>query len=324
MKAIINSAFGGVENLKVADIAKPIPKDNEVLIKIHSSTVTSTDCNVRNMTFVMGILKPIAKLFFFGVLKPRIKILGFDIAGEIESIGKKVTKYKVGDKVFGADDLKFGGHAQYKCLKETDPISIKPDSLTWEQVATLPLAGTTALFFVRDLGKISRGQKVLIMGASGAIGTFAVQLAKYYGAEVTGVCSTPNVDMVKSIGADQVIDYTKEDYCNSDRSYDVIFDFTHLPNYQKIKNILKPEGSYLCVNSGISIMLQSLSASFAKQKVKTGMARCNTEDLNYLRKLIEAGLLKPVIDRTYSLDDIQEAFKYAEQGHKKGSVIITT
>ncbi|MDM8556711.1 NAD(P)-dependent alcohol dehydrogenase [Desulfococcaceae bacterium HSG7] len=212
MKAILHTKFGPPDELELKEIEKPVHRDNEVLIKVRATTVTSTDCNVRNFTFVPGVFQIPARLFMFGVFKPRIRILGIDLAGEIEAVGKDVKRFKEGDHVFGTPGMTLGAHAEYISVPEDRVLTIKPADMTWEEAAAIFLGASTALFYLRDKGKIQAEQKILIYGASGAIGTYAVQLAKYFGAEVTGVCGTANLKMVKSLGADKVIDYTKEDY----------------------------------------------------------------------------------------------------------------
>jgi NADPH:quinone reductase-like Zn-dependent oxidoreductase len=222
MKAILHTKFGPPEELQLQEVEKPVPEDNAVLIKIFATTVTSTDCNVRNFTFVPGVFQLPARLFMFGVFKPRINILGIDLAGEIETVGKDVKRFRAGDKVFGTPGMTFGAHAEYTCVPENGALTIKPENMAWEDAAAIFLGASTALFFLRDKGNIQPGNKILIYGASGAIGTYAVQLAKYFGAQVAGVCSTANLELVKSLGADKVIDYTKEDYSESGEKYDLI------------------------------------------------------------------------------------------------------
>ena len=324
MKAIIHSKFGPPDELHLHEVEKPIPKPNEVLIKIHATTVTSTDCNARNFTFVPTMFKLPAKLFIFGVFKPRIKILGFDLAGEIEAVGQNVKNFKVGDEVFGTPGITFGAHAQYICLPEDGVLTIKPDNLNWEQAATVFLAGHTALYFLRDLGNIKAGQKVLINGASGGIGTFALQLAKYYGAEVTSVCSTVNLELVKSLGSDKVIDYTKDDFTQNGIVYDHIFDVVGSLLFSNCKNSLKPDGVYLVCLMKFPDLVSLIWASIrGGRKIKGGSAPERIEDLIFLKELLEKGKIKPVIDRTYPLEETAEAFKYVEKGHKKGNVVIT-
>jgi NADPH:quinone reductase-like Zn-dependent oxidoreductase len=323
MKAIVHTKYGPPDELQLMEVEKPVPKDNEVLIKIHATTVTTTDCNARNFTFVPESFMLFARLMF-GFKKPRINILGIDLAGEIEAVGKGVKLFKVGDQVFGSPGTKFGGHAEYVCVPDKGALAIKPANMSWEEAASLSLAGNTALFFIRDLAKIQSGQKILIHGASGAIGTYAVQLAKYYGAEVTGVCSGTNAGMVRSLGADNVIDYTKEDFTKSDERYDFIFGVVGKTTFSQCKGILKPKGTYLENMMEVRDFLKVLWTSIAGgKKIKGGVSAERAENLNFFVELIESGKLKPVIDRIYPLEKTAEAFLYVEQGHKKGNVIIT-
>jgi len=323
MKAIIHTKYGPPDELQLLEVEKPVPGDNEVLIKIHATTVTTTDCNARNFTFVPQSFMFFARIMF-GFKKPRIKILGIDLAGEIEAVGNDVKLFKVGDKVFGSPGTKFGGHAEYCCVPEKGALAVKPAGMSWEEAASICLAGNTALFFIRDLAKIQSGQKILIHGASGAIGTYAVQLARYYRAEVTGVCSGLNVEMVKSLGAGKVIDYTKEDFTKSDERYDFVFDVVGKTTFSQSKGILKPKGIYLENMLGIKDILIMMWTSIAGgKKIKGGVSKETAENLNFFIRLFESGKLKPVIDRIYPLEKTAEAFRYVEQGHKKGNVIIT-
>ena len=322
MKAIVHTQYGPPEELKLQEVEKPVPGDKEVLVKIHASTVTTTDCNVRNFTFVPKSFIFIAKMMF-GSKKPKTKILGFDFAGEVEAAGKDVTLFKKGDMVFGTRDTAFGGHAEYVCLPERGVLVKKPASLSWEEAAALPLAGSTALTYIRDWGKIAAGQKILIVGASGGIGTYAVQLAKYYGAEVTGVCSTANLDLVKSLGADHTVDYTKDDYLNSNRTYDVVFDTVGKCSFKQSKVLLKKKGLYLGAAFEMGEMLLSIWKPIAGGKqVKGGSSVTTIKGLEFLAELAVTGKIKSVIDRTYKLEQMAEAFRYVETGHKKGNVAI--
>jgi NADPH:quinone reductase-like Zn-dependent oxidoreductase len=323
MKAIVHTKYGPPDELQLMEVEKPFPGDNEVLIKIHATTVTTTDCNARNFTFVPKSFMFFARVMF-GFKKPKINILGIDLAGEIEAIGKDVKLFKVGDQVFGSPGTKFGGHAEYCCVPENGALAIKPPDMRWEEAASLSLAGNTGLFFIRDLAKIQAGQKILIHGASGAIGTYAIQLAKYYGADVTGVCSGKNEEMVKSLGADKVIDYTKEDFAKSNERYDFVFDVVGKTTFSQSKGILKPKGIYLENMAEMKDFLKMLwTAITGGKKIKGGVSTERAENLNFFIKLIESGKLKPVIDRSYPLERTAEAFQYVEQGHKKGNVIIT-
>ena len=323
MKAIVHTKYGPPDELQLLEVEKPVPGDNEVLIKIHATTVTTTDCNARNFTFVPQSFMFFARIMF-GFKKPRIKILGIDLAGEIEAIGKDVKLFKAGDQVFGSPGTKFGGHAEYVCVPENGALAIKPADLSWEKAAAISLAGNTALFFIRDLAKIQAGQKILIHGASGAIGTYADQLAKYYGAVVTGVCSAANAEMVKSLGAEKVIDYTIEDFTKSDEKYDFVFNVVGKTTFSQCKGILKPKGIYLDNMMEVKDFLKVLWTSIVGgKKIKGGVSTERAENLKFFIELIESGKLKPVIDRSFPIEKTAEAFHYVEQGHKKGNVIIT-
>lgn len=323
MKAIVHTKYGPPDELQILEVGKPVPGNNEVLIKIHATIVTTTDCNARNFTFVPKSFLLFARIMF-GFKKPRIKILGIDLAGEIEAIGKDVKLFKAGDHVFGSPGTKFGGHAEYVCVSENGALAIKPADFSWEKAAAISLAGNTALFYIRDLAKIKPGQTILIHGASGAIGTYAVQLAKYYGAEVTGVCSATNAALVKSLGAEKVIDYTKDDYTKSDEKYDFVFNVIGKTTFSQCKGILKPKGIYLNNMMEVNDFLKVLWTSIVGgKKIKGGVSTERAENLNFFIELIESGKLIPVIDRVYPLERTAEAFQYVEQGHKKGNVIIT-
>jgi NADPH:quinone reductase-like Zn-dependent oxidoreductase len=323
MKAIVHTKYGSPDELQLMEIEKPVPRDNEVLIKIRATTVTTTDCNARNFTFVPKSFMFFARIMF-GFKKPKINILGIDLAGEIEAVGKDVKLFKKGDKVFGSPGTKFGGHSEYSCVPENGALAIKPADMLWEESASICLAGNTALFFIRDLAKIQAGQKILIHGASGAIGTYAVQLAKYYGADVTGVCSATNAEMVKSLGADKVIDYTKEDFTKSDERYDFVFDVVGKTTFSQCKGLLKQKGIYLENMLEVKDILKMMWTSIiGGKKIKGGVSKETAENLNFFIELIESGKLKPVIDRCFPLERTAEAFHYVEQGHKKGNVIIT-
>jgi len=323
MKAILHTAYGPPEELQVIEVEKPVPKENEVLIKIHATTVTTSDCNVRNLTFTPKLFH-LPMRMQFGLTKPNNNRLGLDLAGEIKAMGKEVTRFKIGDQVFGTTEPHYGAYAQYICLPEDAVITGKPANMTYEEAATVPGMGNTALYFLKDLGNIQAGQKVLINGASGGIGTFAVQLAKHFGAEVTGVCSTSNLELVQSLGADKVIDYTKEDFTRRGETYDVIFDAVGKSSFLHCKGALKENGVYLDTLPKLSTILQMMWTSMiSSKKVKMGGAPAKVENLISLRELIETEVLKTVIDRQYPLDQIIEAFEYVEGGHKKGNVIIT-
>jgi NADPH:quinone reductase-like Zn-dependent oxidoreductase len=322
LKAIVCEKYGPPDVLQFKDIQKPTPKDNEVLIKIHATTVTSGDCNVRGAKFPGLFWLPLR--IAHGFRGPRKKIIGMELAGEIEAVGKDVTQFKEGDQVFGCSIATLGANAEYKCMPEDGLLAIKPANMTYEEAAAVPFGGLAALPFIRDTGNVQSGQKVLIYGASGSVGTYAVQLAKHFGAEVTGVCSTTNLDMVKSLGADKVIDYTKEDFTKSGDTYDIIVDTVNKSSFSLCKNSLKQRGIYLVTFPSLTIILQTLRTSMTRgKKVILGIGSEKTEDLIFLKQLVEEGKIKAIIDRHYPLEQTVEAHQYVDTGHKKGNVVIT-
>ena len=320
MKAIICIKYGLPDVLQLKEVEKPVPKDNEVLVRIYATTVTKFDCWTRSSTAPtgMGLISRIAG----GFTKPKQPILGTELAGEIEAVGKGVKLFKQGDQVFGFTGS-LGAYAEYICLPEDGAVAIKPANLTYEEAAAVPYGGLTALYFLRK-GNIQSGQKVLIYGASGGLGTFAVQLAKYFRAEVTGVCSTTKLEFVQSLGADKVIDYVKEDFTKSGETYDIIFDTVGKSSFSHSARSLKKKGSYIFATFGLPKLVQILWLSMtSSKKVIIGLVKERAEDLVFLKELIEAGKIKSVIDRSYPFEQTAEAHNYFEKGHAKGKVIIT-
>ncbi len=315
MKAAVYTQYGSPEVLQTKEVTKPEPKANEILLKIKATAVNSGEVRLRKAD-------PFAVRFLFGLTKPKLNILGAVFSGEVESIGKDVTRFKVGDQVFGHTDMKFGAYAEYICVAEDGSLAMKPTNISHNEAATIPFGGTTALHFIKK-ADIKPGQKVLIVGASGAVGSAAVQLAKSYGAIVTGVCSTSNVALVRSIGADKVIDYKKEDFTQNGEIYDVIYDAVKTISIFRSAKSLKKNGIMILGAAMISEMIQGLFTSITSgRKVLMGVISHKAEDINFLKTLIEKGKYKPVIDRTYSLEQIAEAHAYVEKGHKKGNVAI--
>src|SRR5438477_685342 len=323
MKAITYCDYG-LANLKLEEVERPVPNDDQLLVRVRAASVNPYDWH-----FVEGTAK-IMRLLGVGFRKPKDTRLGVDFAGTVEAVGKNVTHYKPGDEVFGG---RGGAFAEYVCRRADGAIALKPANITFEQAASVNIAGITALQGLRDKGKVEPGQKVLINGASGGVGTFAVQIAKSFGADVTGVCSTRNVDLVRSLGADHVIDYTKEDFAKGEQRYDVILD--NVPNHSlaECRRILNPKGKYVMIGGGgpndnrwvgpFGRVINTLLLSpFISQKMGMMMADANHNDLALLADMMQSGKLKPVIDRTYKLSEIQQAIAYVEEGHARGKVII--
>ena len=320
MKAIVRTKYGSPDILELREIDKPIPKDKQVLIKVHAASVNPLDWHIlRGEPYLV-------RLMGFGLLKPKHQILGADIAGRVEAVGKDVIQFKAGDEIFASG---LGGFAEYACVRE-DKAVLKPAAISFEHAAAVPIAGGTALQALRDRGKLQSGHHVLINGASGGVGTFAVQIAKALGAQVTGVCSGPNVEMVRSIGADHVIDYTKEDFWKSGQTYDVIVDNAAFHSISKAVGALKPKGVYVLVGGSSStasflgaLILNPFISLIKGRKIVSMMASANQSDLAFLKELLEEGQIVPVIGRKYSLSETPQAIRYIEEGHARGKVIIS-
>ncbi len=320
MKAIVATHYGSPDVLQLTEVAKPVPRDNEILVHVRATTVTAGDTRMRSFS-VPSLLWLPARMTL-GFSKPR-HIFGMELAGDVEAVGKDVRRFKVGDQVFASTlEHQFGGHAEYKCLPEDGAVAVKPQQLSYAEAATLAIGAHTALHFLKA-GKIQPGQKVLINGASGSVGTFAVQLAKYFGAHVTGVCSTRNVALVQALGADQVIDYTQVDWTRTGETYDIIFDAVGTTTFSQCSHALKPNGSYLhTVLAGAAIKGLWYALTTGKHIIG-GTAAPRREALTFLSELSETGRLKPVIDRSYALEEIADAHRYVETGRKQGNVVIT-
>lgn len=320
MKAIVRTKYGSPDILELLEINKPDPMDNQVLVRVHAAAVNPLDWHIlRGEPFIV-------RLMGFGLLKPKHQILGADMAGQVEAVGKNVIRFKSGDEVFGSS---VGGFAEYACVRE-DKLVLKPAAITFEQAAAVPVAGITALQALRDHGRIQAGHYVLINGASGGVGTFAVQIAKALGAHVTGVCSGRNLEMVRSIGADHVIDYTKEEFWRSGRKYDLIVDNAAFQSIRKSLHALQPNGVYVLVGGSSStatilqsLILNPLISRMEGRKLVSFMASMNQPDLVVLEELLKAGKVVPVIDRKYSLSEVPQAIRYVEEGHTRGKVVIT-
>lgn len=327
MKAIMFREYGSPDVLHLTEIPKPAPKDNEILVRIYATPVNYGDLTGRDFAhsqFNMPALLFLPARMAFGWNKPRINILGSELAGEVEAVGKGVTKFKMGDQVFAYLGMNMGANAEYICIPESGSVALKPSNLTYEEAATLPYG---AIMATSLLGKanLQRGQKVLINGASGGIGSMAVQLATHFGAEVTGVCGTPRMEYVKSLGADKVIDYTKEDFTQNGETYDLIFDILGRSSFSKLKRSLKPNGIYLLASFKMKALLQMLWTSItgSKQKVICAFANETAESLDFVKKLVEEGKVKASVDKSFPMEQAAEAHWYVEGGHKQGNVVIT-
>lgn len=318
MKAAINTKYGPPEVVQIMEVDKPLPKDNEVLIKVYATTVNRTDCGFRSAEYFIS-------RFFSGLFKPTNKILGNEFAGQIEAIGKNVTLFNIGDKVFGYNDVQFGAHAEYMTMAEEGCIATMPNNLTYHEAAPITEGGHYALCDIRA-AKVKSGQNVLVNGATGAIGSAAVQLLKYFGTNVTAVCGTKNVEIVKSLGADVVIDYQTNDFTKTNQTYDFIFDAVGKNSYKQCKKILTKNGIYISTElgkNGANVFLALTTPLSGGKKVLFPLPTINKKDIEFLKELVEKGLYKPLIDRKFTLDQIVEAHKYVEKGQKIGNVIIT-
>lgn len=321
MKTIAYHKYGAPEVLCLEQAEKPSPKDDEVLIRIHATAVSSADCFYRQG-------KPFVARLFSGPIKPKHPVLGTQFAGEIEAVGKDVSLFKPGDQVYGATGVRMGTYAEYTCLPEDEAICLKPANMTFAEAVGISESACTALPFLRDTGKIKAGQKVLINGASGAVGTSAIQFAKFYGAEVTGVCSTPNLALVTSLGADHVIDYTAQDFTQTGDTYDIIFDAIGKNSFSRCKKALKSGGIYMTTVPSLTILFQMLwTSKFGKKRAlfaATGMRKGwkKAKDLAFVKKQVEAGLIKPTLDRVYALEQAAKAHAYVDRGRKKGNVVL--
>jgi len=320
MKAIVYSRYGPPDVLEVKQVKKPIPKDNEILVKVKATTVSVGDIRSRSFTVPPAFWLP-ARITL-GLRQPKKEILGMELAGEVELIGKNVKKFKKGDQVFAATLTDFGAYAEYKCLKEDGPVAIKPSNISFGEAAAIPIGARTALYFLRKAG-IKSGHDVLVYGASGSVGSYAVQIAKYLGANVTGVCSTSNLELVKSLGADKVIDYTAEDFANIDETYDVIFEAVNKSSFSVCIKLLKKNGTYINVTDPLpNAQMLWTKMTTNKKLLLSRNSPESSEALNFLKELVEMGKLKVLVDRFYSFDEIVEAHRYVEKGHKKGNVVI--
>lgn len=322
MRAIVYSKYGPPNVVALADVAKPSPKDNEVLVQIHATTVTSGDWRARSLHMPGGF--GLLGRFVFGVFGPRQPILGTELAGVVEAVGKAVTHFKARDEVFAFPGASYGSHAEYRTMAEDGLIAIKPANLTFEEAAALSFGGANALIFLRDKAGIKLGDEVLVVGASGGVGTAAVQIAKHFGAEVTGVTSTANLKLVLSIGAGKVIDYTKENFANTGETYDIILDTTGTAPFARCETALKPGGRLVVLQGTLAQALgMGRPSNASSKKVIAGVAAVRPKDLQYLARLAEAGEFRPVIDRSYPLEQAAEAHAYVDTGRKRGNVVMT-
>jgi NADPH:quinone reductase-like Zn-dependent oxidoreductase len=316
MRAVIYDKYGAPDVLRLEEVERPVPEDDEVLVKIHATTVNRTDCGFRSG-------KPFISRFFTGLRRPKNKILGMELAGEVEAVGTAVTEFEVGDYVFGGKG--FGAHAEFVCIRESAPLAHKPDGMTFEEAAAVYDGASLALACLRK-ADLRRGRNILIYGASGSVGTAGVQLARYFGADVTAVCNTKNLELVRSLGADEVVDYTQEDFTKNGKTYDVIFDAVGKHSFRRCRRSLKPRGTYIDTDLGFLWhvpLLALVTRWIGDKRVKLGIARYTKKDVLLLRELIEAGKYRAVIDRRYPLQDVVEANRYVETEQKTGNVVLT-
>lgn len=322
MRALTYTRYGPPDVVTLSDVPTPAPKNNEVLVRIHATTVTTADWRARTLKMPPGF-KLLGRLFF-GVFGPRKPILGTELAGVVEAVGKKVTRFQPGDEVFAFTGARYGCHAEYRTLPEDGLIAFKPEALSFEEAAALSFGGTTALSYLRDKAGIQAGDKVLIVGASGGVGTAAVQVAKHFGAEVTGVCSTGNVEVVRALGADSVIDYTQKDFAKGDETWDIIVDTTGTVPLARCESVLNEGGRLVIVLGSFAQAIgRERPSKGSRKKVIAGVATVSAEDMRYLGKMAEEGEFRPVIDRTYPLADAREAHAYVDTGRKRGNVVLT-
>jgi NADPH:quinone reductase-like Zn-dependent oxidoreductase len=320
MKAIVYTKYGSPDVLQLKEIKKPIPKENEILIKVKATTVTVADIRARSFTVPPIFWLP-ARISL-GFRNPKKEVLGMELSGVIESVGKDVKRFKKGDPVFAATLLSFGAYSEYKCLPEDGPVTLKPSNITYAEAAAIPIGARTALYFLRK-ANIQSGQKVLVYGASGSVGSYAVQLAKYFGGNVTAVCSTSNMELVQSLGADKVIDYTTDDFSRTDELYDVVFEAVNKSSFSDCMKVLKKDGIYINTTEPLPIGLMLWTKLTSKRKLYLSRNAPETsESLNFLKELVEMEKLKVIIYRSYEFNEIVEAHRYVEKGHKRGNVVI--
>jgi NADPH:quinone reductase-like Zn-dependent oxidoreductase len=315
MRAIVHDRYGPPDVLRLEDVPRPEPAEGEILIKVHATTVNRTDCHIR-------AADPFLWRFMMGLRRPKNRILGNEVAGEVAEVGAGVTEFAVGDEVFGSSGPKFGAHAEFLCRKAEGGIVHKPPELSFEEAAAATNGALSALTCLRKAG-VREGHKIVVYGASGAIGTAGVQLAKYFGADVTAVCNTKNVELVRTLGADRVIDYTQEDFTKNGETYEVIFDAVGKHSFRRCKDSLKPGGVYIPTDGFVNFALWGWTSLIGNKKVKFGLARGTKQDVLLLKELLEAGEYRPVIDRTYPLEDVVEASRYVETEQKTGNVVLT-